>query len=332
MNGQPPASPSSSIVSTRPRVAVVSKRSAYSERVEEQKDARIRRLLGEGDPSVARLRASHDEHEATMVEVLKALSALGVDIAFMGRAGETFDSTQVDLVITVGGDGTLLSASHCVANVPILGINSAPSHSVGFFCGAQSGNAAAAIERALQGELRRAVLTRMQVRQNGKVVHARVLNEALFCHISPAATSRYLVTFGSVEEEQKSSGFWIGPAAGSTAAQRSAGGRVLPLTSKDLQLVVREPYTPHGERYELRRVLVPADELLVVRSKMHEAKLFVDGPIRSIDVGFGDVFEFGRAPEELTVLGISPTRRWGHERKKSVSREGTSGRNSARKS
>lgn len=319
-------------MSERPKVVIISKRSAYRERVEEQKDGRIRRLLDEGDPSVARLRASHDEHEATMIEVLKALSVLGVELVFMGRAGDAFDSTQVDLVITVGGDGTLLSASHCVANVPILGINSAPSHSVGFFCGAQRSNAAAAIGRALQGELRRAVLTRMQVRQNGNVVHARVLNEALFCHISPAATSRYLVTFGGAEEEQKSSGFWIGPAAGSTAAQRSAGGRVLPLTSKDLQLVVREPYTPHGERYDLRRVLVPAAELLVVRSKMHEAKLFVDGPNSSIDVAFGDVLEFSRAPEELTVLGISPTRRWGNERKKSGSRKGTSGRNSARKS
>lgn len=298
-------------VEGRPKIAVVSKRSAYREKVEEQKDARIRRLLANGDPSVARLRASHDEHEATMTEVMSALSVLGVDVVFQGRAGESFDSTNLDLVITVGGDGTLLSASHCVANVPVLGINSAPSHSVGFFCGAQRGHAVEAIGRALRGELRRAVLTRMQVCRNGEVVHARVLNEALFCHISPAATSRYLMTFRGIEEEQKSSGFWIGPAAGSTAAQRSAGGRVLPLTSKNLQLVVREPYTPHGERYELRRVLVPAGEQLVVRSKMHEAFLFVDGPNRSVNVRFGDVLEFRRAPESLTVLGISPTRRWG---------------------
>lgn len=305
------ATSSSPLAERRPRIALVSKRSAYRERVEEQNDTRIQHLLAKGDPSVARLRASHDEHEATMREVLAALSVLGVDVVFRGRAGEMFDSTNLDLVVTVGGDGTLLSASHSVAHVPILGINSAPSHSVGFFCGAQRGHAAEAIGRALRGELRRAVLTRMQVRQNDEVVHARVLNEALFCHISPAATSRYLVTFRDMEEEQKSSGFWIGPAAGSTAAQRSAGGRVLPLTSKNLQLVVREPYTPHGERYELRRVLVPADERLVVRSKMHEAFLFVDGPNRSVNVRFGDVLEFRRAPENLTVLGISPTRRWG---------------------
>ncbi|HRI64767.1 MAG TPA: NAD(+)/NADH kinase [Polyangium sp.] len=325
-------SSNSVVVPAHPRVAIVSKRSAYQERVEVQKDTRIRRLLADGDPSVARMRASHDEHEATMLEVLQTLSVLGADIVFQGRAGDVFDSTNLDLVITVGGDGTLLSASHSVATVPILGINSAPSHSVGFFCGAQRGNVPKALGQALRGELRRAVLTRMQVRQNGQVVHARVLNEALFCHISPAATSRYLVSFRGIEEEQKSSGFWIGPAAGSTAAQRSAGGRVLPLTSKDLQLVVREPYTPHGERYELRRVLVSESEDLVVRSKMHEAKLFVDGPNRSMNVHFGDVLEFRRASEELTVLGISPTRRWGNERRTNTPREGRSIRNSAPKS
>ena len=163
----------------------------------------------------------------------------------------------------------------------------------------------------MRGTLRRTVLTRMQVTLNGRVVAARVLNDALFCHASPAATSRYIVSLGDVEEPQKSSGFWIGPAAGSTAAQRSAGGRVLPLTSKQLQLVVREPYTPHGESYELKHAMIPPGERLVVRSKMHDAKMFFDGPDDSIDLGYGDVMEFTQAAQPLTVLGISSRRKWG---------------------
>ncbi|MDI1477119.1 NAD(+)/NADH kinase [Polyangium sp. y55x31] len=295
----------------RPKVALIIKRSAYRVQVEERKNGRIQRLLAAHDPTVAHLRAAHEEHEATVQEVKAALAVLGVDIAFEGSVGDAFDAHGLDLVITVGGDGTLLSASHSVADVPILGINSAPEYSVGFFCGARRGEAALAIGRALRGELRRAVLTRMQVCVNGRVVAARVLNDALFCHVSPAATSRYIVRLGDIEEEQKSSGFWIGPAAGSTAAQRSAGGRVIPLTSKRLQLVVREPYTPHGERYRLRHALIPPGTPLVVRSKMTDAKLFIDGPNRTIDVGVGDLLEFTQASEALTVLGIAPTRRWG---------------------
>ena len=78
----------------------------------------------------------------------------------------------------------------------------------------------------------------MRVELNGESLHDRVLNEALFCHASPAATSRYILRVARADgaepdvladEEQKSSGLWVGPAAGSTAAQRSAGGSVLPL-------------------------------------------------------------------------------------------------------
>jgi len=295
----------------RPRIALVLKRSAWRIYLEERSDPRLSRLVENGDPSVARLRASHEAHEQTVREVKAALDRLGAEVLDVRGSAQEFDAQGLDLVITVGGDGTLLSASHSVGDAPLLGINSAPNHSVGFFCGARSGEAATAIEKALRGALRPTVLTRMQVTVNGKVVSSRVLNDALFCHAVPAATSRYLVRFGKVEEEQKSSGFWVGPAAGSTAAQRSAGGRVLPLTSRKLQLVVREPYTPHGEEYRLRRALIPPGATLHVRSKMHEAKLFFDGPVHRLDIGFGDVLEFTEAAQPLTVLGIATKRKWG---------------------
>jgi NAD+ kinase len=294
-----------------PRVALVVKRSAWTVYREERKDPRIARLIEAGDAAAARLRASHEAHEQSVREVRAALDALGVKVELVAGGTQPFDTRDLDLVITVGGDGTLLSASHSVGDVPILGINSAPNHSVGFFCGATSGEAADAIAKALRGSLRRTLLTRMQVTVNDKLATARVLNDALFCHSSPAATSRYVIRLGKLEEEQKSSGFWIGPAAGSTAAQRSAGGRVLPLTSKRLQLVVREPYTPHGEEYRFRHALIPPGTSLVVRSKTHDAKLFFDGPIHSVDVGFGDVIEFTQAPQQLTILGLTAKRKWG---------------------
>jgi NAD+ kinase len=198
-----------------------------------------------------------------------------------------------------------------VGRTPLLGVNSAPSHSVGFFCGVKMGQAKTAIPRALAGKMRAVELARMAVFVNGAVVSTRVLNDGLFCHRSPAATSRYIVTFGRIVEEQKSSGFWIGPAAGSTAAQRSGGGKILPLTSKVMQLVVREPYTPAGEKLRLTRVLIPDGKELSVRSKIREARLFIDGPHEFIDIEMGDHLVFRRSPESLTVLGLAPRRNWG---------------------
>jgi NAD+ kinase len=106
------------------------------------------------------------------------------------------------------------------------------------------------------------------------------------------------------EEEQKSSGLWVGPAAGSTAAQRSAGGRVLPLSSTKLQYVVREPYTPYGERHKLTVGLIDEGGSLVLRSKMKTGKLFLDGEHTVYDVTLGDVIKMRRSDEPLTVLGL----------------------------
>jgi NAD+ kinase len=295
----------------RPKVVVIVKRTAFRLFVEEEQDERITRLLKKNDPAVRRMRRSHEEHERTLAEVGATLDRLGADVVWVRRGHAPFDPDGAVLVITVGGDGTLLAASHRVGRTPLLGVNSAPSYSVGFFCGTRMGRLKADIPRALEGNMRAIELTRMAVHLNGAVVSKRVLNDALFCHCSPAATSRYLMKIGRMEEEQKSSGFWIGPAAGSTAAQRSGGGKILPLTSRQLQLVVREPYTPEGEKLRLTRALIPERGELRVRSKIREGRLFIDGPHEFVDVEMGDRLVFRRSPESLTVLGLSATRRWG---------------------
>jgi NAD+ kinase len=291
-----------------PRVAVVVKRTTYRRFVVEEHDPLIAKLLRRHDPTVGRLKQSHEAHERTVRETEHALAKLGVEIVHRGIP--RFRIPRADLVITIGGDGTLLAASHQIGDgVPLLGINSAPEHSVGFFCGAMQGNVAAKLERALAAKLPAIELTRMRVDLNGRTIHARVLNEALVCHASPAATSRYILRLDAGEEDQRSSGIWVGPAAGSTAAQRSAGGRVLPLNSTKLQYVVREPYTPAGGHFRFAKGLVDEGETLVLRSKMREAKLFLDGHRIVHDITIGDVLTMRRSDDSLTVLGIARKRR-----------------------
>jgi NAD+ kinase len=294
----------------RPRVAVVLKRSSYGTYVEDEHDERVLDLLATNDPTVRRMMRAHEDHEATGEEVLAALEALGAETHVFQGSWARIEGA-FDLVVTVGGDGTLLAASHQVGDgTPIVGVNSAPDHSVGFFCAAKKGSAAQALEGALDGSLRRTQLTRMHVELNGRVLHRRVLNEALFCHASPAATSRYILrcTYGDgrvEEEEQKSSGLWIGPAAGSTAAQRSAGGKVLPLLSKKIQFVVREPYTAVGEELRLRVGVIDEDGVIEVRNKMRQAKIFLDGHHTVFDATIGDVLVLRRSSETLTVIGLT---------------------------
>ncbi len=292
------------------RVALVIKRTAY-DLAKEQPDDRLHALLAKGDPTVAKVMMAHEEHVATVTAVREALEVLGADVTRIRKRTEDLPDDAFDLLVTVGGDGTLLRASHGVGAIPVLAINSAPTFSVGFFCATRkNGSIEATLQAALRGKLPRSVLTRMQVAQNGDVVHRRVLNDALYCHLSPAATSRYIMEYGDVVEEHKSSGFWIGPAAGSTAAQRSAGGKVLPLHSASLQCVVRELYSPGGETHALGKFVVTDGTKLLVRSKSQRMRMYLDGPDAVVKLGLGDVVTFTQSPEPLTLFGVSSKRKW----------------------
>lgn len=287
-----------------PRVIVVAKRTSYQRFVEEEGDPRASLLVRRKDPAVRSWLSSHSEHQRTLELVLRELERAGAQTLLLRRAHAAFDTSGAELVIAVGGDGTLLAASHNVDDVPILGVNSAPAHSVGFFCGATRKDFRSLLERSLSGKLRRVALARMSVSVNGRMRSKRVLNDTLYCADSPAATSRYILRIGRRSEEQRSSGIWIGPPAGSTAAQRSAGGRVLPLGSRQLQLIVREPYTPRGKRHALAHAIVKPRERVTIKSKMEDSSLFIDGPQRKISVRLGDEIEFALSDAPLQVLGL----------------------------
>jgi NAD+ kinase len=291
-----------------PRVLVIYKKSTYQLWVAERKNPHARALLKRKDRAVERMLAAHQDHVHTIQAARQILDGLGVDAMFRYRA-DADRAENFDLVITLGGDGTLLWASHLVGKQPMLAINTAPQDSIGYFCGGTKDTLEESLTAAIEGKLPSRELTRMQIALDGEVVSRRVLNDVLFCHEIPAATTRYLIRHGAREEDQRSSGVWVGPAAGSTAAQRSAGGKVLPLASSQMQFVVREPYMPNGTRYSLVSGLLAPDEELQITSKIHGGRLYVDGPHLKRKVELGSVIQLKRSPEPLTVLGFRARRR-----------------------
>ncbi|MBW2380947.1 MAG: NAD(+) kinase, partial [Deltaproteobacteria bacterium] len=132
----------------------------------------------------------------------------------------------------------------------------------------------------------------------------RVLNDALYCHESPAATSRYILEYAGDHERQMSSGVWVGPAAGSTAAIRSAGGKVLPTGSQKIQFVVREPYRGVDNKYRLVKGMVPPGEDIRIASRMTKGRIFLDGTQKVYSIGIGDRIRMTLSSEPLTLLGL----------------------------
>lgn len=289
---------------SRPRVLAIYKKSTWDVYRRGGRRAHIERLAEQGDPDMEQVLQAHRDHQETLKEARQALQRLGAKGTFRHRWTDG-DVRGYDLVVTLGGDGTLLWASHVVgADVPVVAVNSAPAMSVGYFCAGQKGALEDTLGAALSGDLQATRLTRMQVDLDDTTVSTRVLNDILFAHVCPAVASRYVLRHRDVQEEQRSSGVWVGPAAGSTAAQRSAGGDVLPLTSEQLQFVVREAYYGRGQPYRLERGTVEPEEALYIRSRMRDSRVYIDGAHRRCDVDFGSELRLTRSPEPLTLLGL----------------------------
>jgi len=283
------------------RVALVRKESAI-ERLALHPDARLQAAVDRGAPVAARVLAAHAEHLHSVALVEAALAARGIP----WRAATRLDrrlAAWADLVVTVGGDGTFLSASHAVVDrgggdgPPMLGVNSAPGSSVGYFCASDAAGFGQLFDAVRSGGLVSRPLWRMQVAINGRPLRALALNDVLLAHRVPAETTRYELSVDGVAQDQKSSGVWIATAAGSTAAIRSAGGAVLPIDSRSLQYRVRELMTWAVEGRALVGATFGAE--LAIVSRMQAGALYIDGSHLKASFGFGDRVTFSSAPRPL---------------------------------
>ncbi|MEM7436231.1 MAG: NAD(+)/NADH kinase [Myxococcota bacterium] len=287
----------------RPRVLVVYKKSTY-QRYAGRDKARIQELIDHGDVSVEGLVHEHEVHQETVRRAKSALRELGARAVLRYRP-EPLPEESWDLIVTLGGDGTLLWASHLAgADTPMVAINSAPDTSVGYFCAGDGHNVDEVLAAALAGRLKTDRLSRMRVDLDERAISTRVLNDALFCHESAAATSRYVLEYQGEHERQMSSGVWAGPAAGSTAAIRSAGGKVLPVGSQKLQFVVREPYRGVDNKYRMVKGMVGPGEELALTSRMTKGRVYLDGTQKVHPVAIGQRVRMSLSDEPLTLLGL----------------------------
>jgi len=273
------------------RVLLVTKKTAYAmlrgaHRFEETADLRI----------------AHEEHKLSLRMVRQALKMRDIEVD-EHVVGRPLPQNGHDLVITVGGDGTLLEASHTVRNkTPVLGVNSAPTFSVGFLTCCRAPTFGDVLDAMISRRVKPMPVHRLAVAIGRKQLKEPVLNDVLFCHESPAQTARYHLASPEGEETQRSSGVWISTAAGSTAALRSAGGLALSLEEERFAFVVREPYAPPGSQVNMTRGTLAKDAVLKITCHLNEARVFIDGAHRQYPVAFGQVVTFRRHRAPLFLV------------------------------
>ncbi len=267
------------------RALLVTKRTLLELGESMHASAPLRRLLDSGDPLVEQEAPAHGRTLAAAGVVRDALTAAGFHVTEGWRPRRVPDG-RFDLVAAVGGDGTVLDIARFLASTPLVAVNPSPSTSVGNFCATTPDGFGALLEKILDGTVPPVELTRLRVAVDGRPFPQPALNDALLANVFPSATSRYIITAGTVSEQQKSSGVWISTAAGSTGAILSAGGLVRPITERDLQYLVREPCACRRDEYTLTGGLLGSGGIGFV-SRMIRGGVWLDGRRSAIPVAFG---------------------------------------------
>ena len=261
-----------------------------------------RGLLDKGH--LSRLEKAHGEHLKAYENLFQVLSELDVEYSLQPRGEPWPDLDGYSGVITVGGDGTVLEASHHLSgsNVPLLGIRSS-SMSVGHLCLVGADETREAVLGWLDGKLLFHQVSRLIAKvtdlKNDKVLSTDpILNDFLYTNLNPAETTRYTLELGGVCEAHKSSGIWVATAAGSTAAIQAAGGEVCDIADRNFQFLVRELYREPGTDWKLERgKFDPESTSFFIENRCEQALLALDGQHGSIPLGFGDRIEFLRSSE-----------------------------------
>jgi len=231
---------------------------------------------------------SHETQARALAAVEAALTSSGASVQMLYRSDLQPDLfTDIDLAISVGGDGTFLETSHYLpANVPILGVNSDPSRSVGFFSACAGPDFPDLFAR--YADLPHTQLTRAEVLIDGTPTGPPVLNDVLFANPNPAATTRYRIG----DRRYRNSGLLACTAAGSTSWMFQEGGKAMRLDDTRLQFHHRGTRAAKPE----------FTDTLTLDSLTRRGRLFIDGEHLSFPLSIGQKLEF-RSGQPLKVVG-----------------------------
>ena len=171
----------------------------------------------------------HDDsldHLKSCLEDAKSNHQLRVEIRARERVRRA-DFIGRDLVIVLGGDGTLTSISHNIdESTPVMGVNSHPkaedpTGSVGFYMDSTLDTFSQDLERALTGKAIVNNLPRLRAiidsTSGNRYTTDPAMNELLIANTHQYAPSKYHLRRGDMSTDQQSSGLifstWLGQGA-----------------------------------------------------------------------------------------------------------------------
>jgi NAD+ kinase len=217
----------------------------------------------------------------------------------------TYKKTEIaslsDLVVVLGGDGTMLSAARLVEErgVPILGVNMG---GLGFLTEVTLDQIYPTLERVFAKEFyldERMMLKARMHRHGEHVAQATVLNDVVVSKGTLARMVEIQITVdGGLVTNLRGDGLIVSTPTGSTAYSLSAGG---PIIHPSVQSLILTPICPHTLAH--RPLLIASDALLEVTltSKDEGAMTTFDGQV-GVAMIQGDTVVIGASDHRTRLI------------------------------
>lgn len=235
--------------------------------------------------------------------IRKSLEACGCSVEFdidtaaaLGCEGSSLAESSAEVVIIVGGDGTILRTIQGMSSpIPILGINWGE---VGFLADIEPSEALAFVQTLNKGF---SVEERMRIAlYRDDELLGIALNEALIVTTRPAKMLRFSVIVDGVMAEQfRADGLLVSTPTGSTAYAMSAGGPIVDPRIHGFLLVPLAPYMLSSRPH-----LISDSRNLEIRLvSAKPAKLVIDGQ-RTVDLGDDTTIRVVRHPVPSRFIDV----------------------------
>lgn len=206
--------------------------------------------------------------------------------------------SKADLVIVMGGDGTMLSVGRALreTGVPLIGINRGR---LGFLTDLQTDQMLDEIDEILQGHFQlesRMLLHSVVTRAGSQILPVVALNDIVIKSAFRLIELEVHVD-GQFVSRQRSDGLILTTPTGTTAYGLSAGG---PIMHPDLEAISIVPISPHTLSY--RPITVPADSVIeVIVVSAADAQMSYDGQ-GQFPLAAGDHVRIERAEQSIRLV------------------------------
>jgi NAD+ kinase len=240
---------------------------------------------------------------ACAAEVAGIAREAGLAVAAIGDGGHDFAVAtpgatveDADLLVTVGGDGTLLHGVRVAVplDIPVLGVNTGR---LGFLTEVETtGDGLRALDRVFAGEFKIEERVALHAVVNGSDVQHFALNDVVVRRASDARMAPFgLALDGELIADIPSDGIVVSTPTGSTAYFLSAGG---PIVSPNVDAFGVAALLAHT--LFARPLIVPTSSTIGIRcdSEIAHANLEIDGRIVA-DLAPGDAVTVMRAPRPV---------------------------------